>query len=295
MRGDQPRTNDDDRRALRLENYTHPYFPEDKSEQALEQAHNVGNGTGGTGAEVRPARAIREGRTQEEYQQRLAEARNWIQGIVEAAKAEEDVWTDNGGKHQEGNMQETIRGYYDTLANLGVISDQRAQTWANLAATGAGDDEVAWSAAFVSHVVNEAGVTPADGFRFSYRHLHYVTYALLNRKNDDAFGTVFPSPVRLFGPDEVDPRPGDLLCKNRGGNTFSLAEIESRFLSSESTEQGTVYTPSEPMEDISGASHVDVVVASEEKNGAGSSRRSAATPTTTARASGTPSVANAGN
>jgi hypothetical protein len=70
-------------------------------------------------------------------------------------------------------------------------------------------DNIAWSAAFISWVMSNAGIEEADGFLFSRRHLTYIVQALSNaRKND------FAKPIHLV--ELTEPvAVGDLICRNR--------------------------------------------------------------------------------
>jgi hypothetical protein len=66
-----------------------------------------------------------------------------------------------------------------------------------------------WSAAFVSYVMQEAGVPRRDFPRVA-EHWAYVRFLIAHAR----------SPGALFRPERVDayrPEPGDLICKTRGG------------------------------------------------------------------------------
>ncbi|UPG71985.1 DUF2272 domain-containing protein [Roseomonas gilardii subsp. gilardii] len=77
-----------------------------------------------------------------------------------------------------------------------------------------------WSAAFISYVMEQAGIGEAD-FTPSARHAAYID-GLLARASWDPEGAAF----RPRAPEEYAPQPGDLLCADRstGNQLLSWAE-----------------------------------------------------------------------
>lgn len=71
--------------------------------------------------------------------------------------------------------------------------------------------DVAWSAAFVSHVMKAAGV---DGFEFSGGHIVYIAEAIRQSRSDikDGGGTKY---YRACDSRSTKPRVGDLYCYHR--------------------------------------------------------------------------------
>jgi hypothetical protein len=82
-------------------------------------------------------------------------------------------------------------------------------------ATGAAAGNTAWSAGFISFVVQEAAAAagiPGDPFGRSALHSDYIRAAKQNRvaKNQ-------ANPFWLYRLDEIKPEAGDFLCRNRPG------------------------------------------------------------------------------
>jgi hypothetical protein len=97
-----------------------------------------------------------------------------------------------------------------------VYSDRVGLYWKNgvhLTFTGKDTDE-AWSAAFISYVMREAGL--AQRFRFSEWHAHYINQAIEGREQGDDNCAFWG--YRLS---EMAPRVGDLVAYTRqDGVTF---------------------------------------------------------------------------
>lgn len=182
-----------------------------------------------------------------DHMNRFIEALEWKQGIVENARGEEQDWRTDDSKAGEASMPDKMEDYYGAVGQWAVDSY----------AEGASDDSEPWSAAFISYVVKQAGVTEADGFEFSVAHLRYVVHALLNRKNED-----LDRPFWLYEPDEVRPQVGDILCKNRGGG-FTADRLANTYIEEDPSGDGTEYRI-KPDASIGGVSHCDVVVSTEE-------------------------------
>lgn len=79
----------------------------------------------------------------------------------------------------------------------------------------------AWSAAFISYVVQQAGA----GTHFCYNGYHscYIVCARHNREYGHRHNPFWAYPVN--DPISAWPEPGDILCKNRDGGTLTLASI----------------------------------------------------------------------
>ena len=67
----------------------------------------------------------------------------------------------------------------------------------------------AWSAAFVSYVVAQAGITSNDVFPCSIRHVDYIANAIRNRER-----SVGSNPFWGFEIDEYAPVAGDMVCRS---------------------------------------------------------------------------------
>jgi hypothetical protein len=82
-----------------------------------------------------------------------------------------------------------------------------------------------WSAVFISWVMSQAGA--GKKIKNSPNHAGYIVWA---RKNIQSKNEVFTA-YDICDPGSAWPEPGDLICKNREGNNFSLATIKSSDIS----------------------------------------------------------------
>ena len=117
-------------------------------------------------------------------------------------------------------------GGQTTTPNGGVITPgvQEGQSplredigrmWENVGVQGRdGSNEAPWSAAYISDVMNRAGV---DNFQGSARHSEYINAAISARQNEDTSASHWG-----FRTSERAPQAGDLVC-------FSRAESSATF------------------------------------------------------------------
>lgn len=73
------------------------------------------------------------------------------------------------------------------------------------------DRDVAWSAAFISWIMKNAGAK--DKFKYSSSHSTYIRDSIANRKLN-----LFKKPFVGFKIDEYAPKVGDLVCYSREDN-----------------------------------------------------------------------------
>ena len=148
-------------------------------------------------------------------------------GIIRSAVEMQGAWLDpNDVLMQESNP--AVLEHLEAFWRDGV----QEPAWQQFAADSARDGR-AWSGAFVSWVVRNAGVPDNVGFRFSGLHMHFIATALRNRMRNDVH-----SPFWLFGVNEQNvqqPLPGDIVCANRfdeelGAMTqHTFANVRARF------------------------------------------------------------------
>lgn len=201
------------------------------------------------------------------WQHRANKWEKWRTDIVDIALREEEAWTkeSDGSKKQEGTQLDKLKEYYratglnpnqpasENVINNVVPEDEQNsphRTYPELAS----ENYIPWSAAFVSYVVKQAGVTRSDGFQFSPRHMRYIVQALVNKLNTD-----YNKPFWLHNVGEIEPKPGDIICKNRGESWTYGGLIQNKVTKND---QG-IYEVS----DDSGVSHGDIVVENYSKNG----------------------------
>jgi hypothetical protein len=88
------------------------------------------------------------------------------------------------------------------------------------AAVRAAMNDAPWSAAFISHIMDSAGLSDAQ-FRYASAHWRFIQRAF-DGDNDPDYA------YRARDPRKTTPRPGDLLCYARGGSPLkSFAEWRS--------------------------------------------------------------------
>ena len=136
--------------------------------------------------------------------------RDWIQKVetfkteaVQVARAELATWA--GRPESDPAVLPLLEAY----GRAGGADNPAA--WAASAAA----DNTAWSAGFISFVVDLAEIAaamPGDPFGRSTLHSNYIRAAKQNRVNKN-----FANPFWLYRLDEVKPEAGDFLCKNRPG------------------------------------------------------------------------------
>ena len=100
-----------------------------------------------------------------------------------------------------------------------------AAAWAAQAAAGS----VAWSAGFISFVMQEARSRSRapDLFRQSAGHATYIHAALNNRNTLQLM-----NPFWLFDLPQMRPEVGDLVCKNRANGNLTFAHLPAGFFRS---------------------------------------------------------------
>lgn len=185
---------------------------------------------------------------------------NWCQmrqTISTTALTEERRWTSAGGaKYQESNHPQRLpilRAYWQ------VVPGFTSQANASSRATQSINNQVAWSAAFISYVMHTAGIRQQHGFEHSQRHITYIVGALRNRERSDQ-----NRPFWLV--DEVElqreavPQNGDIICFNRMSNgsmtTHSYSSLRNAYWSG--GHQNVVAT---------GSSHTSIVTGRGVQNG----------------------------
>ncbi len=88
-------------------------------------------------------------------------------------------------------------------------------------------DRNPWSAAFISWCMNEAGY--GNSFKYAPNHARYIVWANDNKINQN-------DSLPFWAYDVTDneaayPEPGDLICKNRLGNQYTLNTLNENAVS----------------------------------------------------------------
>lgn len=134
--------------------------------------------------------------------------------IINLAIQEESKWTkEDGNKYIEtdSKMRSNLEDYWIATG----FAESSAEFIRN---------RTPWSAAFICWCVRNAGVPQDSGFDFSALHLDYIVGALRNRLRGDLSKRFW-----LFNIGELIPRPGDFVCNNRSGSTWTYSYLFERY------------------------------------------------------------------
>jgi hypothetical protein len=150
----------------------------------------------------------------------------WKQSIPPIAETEYTFWATDSNDPDAGRRTEgealTNSEYLDRLkAYYRGVNPNASEATVTSRANDYADNDLPWSAAFVSYVMREAGVEePRDGFKFYASHSVFVTQGLVNRLNRD-----YAKPFWTYRYDEVPVAVGDIIAKGRGANQIEFDEI----------------------------------------------------------------------
>ena len=158
---------------------------------------------GGSGPASRPATAGAAGTITAPSLQALRD------NIVRLANQEWRRW--GQGRTKEGSPQ--IRPVLEDYWATGTGTQWREANWWSAHP---------WSAAFISWVMRQAGAGTA--FRYARAHSRYIKAAKDNRLAGNS------NPFKAYRVNEVQPRPGDLVCKSRAGSGATYDNIREGML-----------------------------------------------------------------
>ncbi len=126
-----------------------------------------------------------------------------VKAIVTAAEAEHDRWSlPNGRRYTERDSWATpvLRSYYDAA---GWSPWNKRSDWKTY---------YAWSAAYISYVMQKAGATD---FHASFRHFDYIKAGL---NTSGSFRTLDPARTAV--------KVGDLVCSHRHSGKITYASVK---------------------------------------------------------------------
>ena len=129
---------------------------------------------------------------------------NLVKSIVTAAEKEHDRWSiRKGTRYTERDRWATpvLREYYDAA---GWAPWNKRSDWKSY---------YAWSAAYISYVMQQAG---AGDFTSSHRHFDYIKAGFSNTGS-----------FRSLDPATTVVQAGDLVCTHRHKSTFSYASVKN--------------------------------------------------------------------
>ncbi|WP_232511773.1 DUF2272 domain-containing protein [Herbaspirillum sp. meg3] len=120
-------------------------------------------------------------------------------------------------------QQIDMRGDVLSAPRLGLLEDEGEAVqriglyWQAVGKSYTGaDTQQAWSAAFISYLMQTAGVSP-DDFLFSDVHFNYLSFLKARQSQ--------PAPLFVLHPAATEPiAPGDLICARRDSNSTATLE-----------------------------------------------------------------------
>lgn len=131
--------------------------------------------------------------------------------IAQIAVQERQRWRQGAAKECDSSMRAVLEDYWRT--GVGWVPSQSNYC-----------SSVAWSAAFISWVMRQAGAGSA--FRYSSGHTDYVGAAKQNRLANNS------NPFKAYRISEVAPRVGDLVCMERSNSGVTYDNVDQGFRSS---------------------------------------------------------------
>lgn len=145
-------------------------------------------------------------------------------------------------------MKDAIKEYWKAVRGTKASPPDHQNIDPEAFALGSCKDSIAWSAAFVSWVMKYSGIEESDGFAFSQRHITYIVQALRNRYANSGAGDP-AKPIWLYDNNEALV-PGDILCSNREGTSFTFNSLKKKYVDDDSTVD---------IATIKGSQHCDIV------------------------------------
>jgi hypothetical protein len=120
-------------------------------------------------------------------------------------------------------QQIDMRGDVLSAPRLGLLEDEGEAVqriglyWQAVGKSYTGaDTQQAWSAAFISYLMQTVGVSP-DDFLFSDVHFNYLSFLKARQSQ--------PAPLFVLRPAATEPiAPGDLICARRDSNSTATLE-----------------------------------------------------------------------
>lgn len=114
---------------------------------------------------------------------------------IKIANSEFEEWNKGGVKRKEGEaeMLDNLRKYWQEGANTFWTKSRMVNE--------------AWSAAFISYLMNKSGA--GENFKGGTSHSVYIRDAIKNRKENNK------NPFKGYRPEEVRVKKGDLVCYAR--------------------------------------------------------------------------------
>lgn len=139
--------------------------------------------------------------------------------IVRTAFNEYEIWrADSITREDDPQGVRKVKQYWLSVGKQMQEKDLKDSLW---------QENHPWSSAFISWVITKSGA--ADKFKPSPNHAGYIVWARQNQKLR-ANKNIFVA-YDICDPNSKWPEPGDLICKNRDGNNFSLSTITASDIS----------------------------------------------------------------
>ena len=139
--------------------------------------------------------------------------------VVSVANNEYNKWrSDSVLREDDSAATSLVRKYWGSVGWAPKTKDIRDSLW---------EENHPWSAVFISWVMKTAGA--GSQFKYATCHSAYIVWTKKNMaaKKSKAMFNVY----EVCDKRAAWPEPGDLLCKNRDGKTFSLNTITATDIS----------------------------------------------------------------
>lgn len=150
-----------------------------------------------------------------------------LYGSEAPSKLEVRGYKDASTATQESQVAMLLRtSAAQLLAAADAVTDPATREVLRQAALRGAAVDTSWSAAFVSYVIRQSGVSPA-AFQFSNAHRAYIYDAFLAAKSEltqQAGDKLY----RACPLSSTRPRPGDLLCQQRESSLADAGEVAVR-------------------------------------------------------------------
>ena len=152
--------------------------------------------------------------------------RNLKQAMVRLANAEFNAWNTPNPRFETNPATFANQRAYWAVVGLTNVSDAQLSnvSWQNgiLGPDGVRRGGHAWSAAFISWVVQQAGAQ--DHFFYNASHSCYIVWARMNREVQYQDNPFWAYPINA--PEARWPEKGDIICKNRSNGNYTLQSIQ---------------------------------------------------------------------
>jgi hypothetical protein len=138
-------------------------------------------------------------------------------GLLETLQTEFSFWNDSTFLQESDTLAiPRMKTYWAAIGLFPAARQLHDSLW---------QERNPWSAAFISWVMKTAGA--GNKFRYAKMHAEYIVWARNNARKKNNL----PKAYAVNDQRAAWPQPGDLLCKNRNGKSYSLSSLCSSCIS----------------------------------------------------------------